>query len=39
MSKLFEDLASRLICVGGAKLCTNAGSGDTDELDNGARYD
>jgi hypothetical protein len=39
MSKHTETPGSRLICVGGAKRCTNASIGKVDELDNGAQFD
>lgn len=38
MSKLFKMPASRLICFGGAKLATNGGTGEKDELDNGDKF-
>lgn len=39
MSKHVALPTSRLICFGSAKLSTNAGSGEQDELDNGAKFD
>jgi hypothetical protein len=38
-TKHADTQASRLICVGGAKRCTNASIGKVDELDNGAQFD
>jgi len=38
MSKQLSTPVSRLICLGGAKASTNAGSGDEDELDGGGKF-
>lgn len=38
MSKHLSVPTSRLICLGSAKACTNAGSGDNDELDGGPKF-
>jgi hypothetical protein len=39
MTTRYETPASRLICVGDAKQSTQASVGNTDELDNGGRFD
>jgi len=38
MSKKLAQPMSRLVCAGNAKACTNAGSGDNDELDGGPKF-